>query len=106
MQSRASLADDFRRLGVCAGDAVVLHASIRSVGRIIGGPDQIHLALKNALTPAAGTLLMYASCPEFHDEVGRGNLTADEERRARAFAALCRVRGSLTVRQWRPGGRA
>ena len=79
MHSRQKLCDDFRRLGVQPGDTVMLHASIRAVGRIVGGPDQIHLALKDALT-GNGTLVMYASCPEFYDEVGRGNLTADEER--------------------------
>ena len=79
MYSRAELADGFRRLGVTPGDTVMLHASIRSVGRIAGGPDQIHLALKDALT-ADGTLLMYASSPDHYDEVGRGTLRADEER--------------------------
>ena len=56
----------------------MLHASVRAVGKVAGGPDQIHLALKQALTPA-GTLMMYASCPEYFDEVGRGHLTAEEE---------------------------
>jgi aminoglycoside 3-N-acetyltransferase len=56
----------------------MLHASIRSVGPIAGGPDEIHLALKDALTED-GTLLMYASCPRYVDEVGRGNLTPEEE---------------------------
>lgn len=79
MHSRQSLAADFRALGVRPGDVVMLHASVRAVGRIAGGPDQIHLALKDALT-GDGTLLMYASCPEHYDEVGRGGLTADEER--------------------------
>lgn len=79
MYSRAELADDFRRLGVAPGDVVMLHASVRAVGPIAGGPDQIHLALKDALT-GDGTLIMYASCPQYVDEVGRGNLTADEER--------------------------
>jgi aminoglycoside 3-N-acetyltransferase len=79
MFSRHELADDFRRLGVTAGDTVMVHASVRAVGPIAGGPDQIHLALKDALTPA-GTLMMYASCPEHYDEVGRGNLTAEQER--------------------------
>jgi aminoglycoside 3-N-acetyltransferase len=78
MFSRESLSADFRRLGVQAGDLVMLHASIRSVGRLVGGPDQIHLALKEVLT-GSGTLVMYASCPEFYDEVGRGNLTVEEE---------------------------
>lgn len=49
----------------------MVHASVRAVGPIAGGPDQIHLALKDALTPA-GTMVMYASCPEYYDEVGRG----------------------------------
>ena len=44
-----------------------------------GGPDQIHLALKDALIPG-GTLMMYASCPQHTDEIGRGNLTEEEEK--------------------------
>ena len=56
----------------------MLHASVRAVGEVAGGPDQIHLALKDALT-ADGTLLMYAGCPRYVDEVGRGNLSASEE---------------------------
>jgi aminoglycoside 3-N-acetyltransferase len=79
MYSRSELAEDFRRLGVRPGDTVLLHASIRAVGEVAGGPDQIHLALKDALTPE-GTLMMYASCPEYSDEVGRGHLTAEQER--------------------------
>jgi aminoglycoside 3-N-acetyltransferase len=77
--SRQQLTDNFRRLGITPGDTVMVHASVRSVGRIAGGPDQIHLALKDALTEA-GTLMMYASCPEHVDEVGRGNLMDVEER--------------------------
>jgi aminoglycoside 3-N-acetyltransferase len=79
VHSRDELADDFRRLGVAPGDVVMLHASVRAVGEVAGGPDQIHLALKDAVTPG-GTLLMYASCPSYVDEVGRGNLTAAQER--------------------------
>lgn len=60
------------------GDVIMLHASVRAVGPVAGGPDQIHLALADALGPD-GTLLMYASCPQYVDEVGRGNLTAEEE---------------------------
>jgi len=77
--SRNELASGFRQLGTAAGDTVMLHASVRAVGAVAGGPDQIHLALKDALTPG-GTLLMYASCPEHYDEIGRGNLTDAQER--------------------------
>lgn len=79
MFSREDLADDFRGLGVSPGDTVMLHASVRAVGDVAGGPDQIHLALKDALT-SDGTLIMYAGCPRHYDEVGRGNLTPEQER--------------------------
>jgi aminoglycoside 3-N-acetyltransferase len=78
MHSREQLAAGFRALGVAAGDVVMLHASGRAVGKAAGGPDAIHLALKDALTDA-GTLLMYAGCPRYFDEVGRGNLSLAEE---------------------------
>ncbi len=79
MYSRKELADGFRRLGVASGTTVMVHASIRAVGEVAGGPDQIHLALKDALTPE-GTLMMYASCPAYCDEVGRGHLSPEQER--------------------------
>ena len=79
MFSREELARGFRELGVAAGDTVMVHASVRAVGPIAGGPDQIHLAIKDALTPD-GTLMMYASCPDGYDDVGRGHLTPIDER--------------------------
>jgi len=82
MYSMEELANDFRRLGIVAGDTVMLHASVRAVGEVAGGPDSIHLALRSALSEE-GTLMMYASCPRYYDEVGRGNLTATEERELR-----------------------
>ncbi len=82
MHSREQLANDFRKLGVAAGDTIMLHASVRAVGQIAGGPDQIHLALKDALT-AQGTLIMYASCPRHYDEAGSGSLTTKIEKEIR-----------------------
>jgi aminoglycoside 3-N-acetyltransferase len=79
MFSRRQLADGFRTLGLQAGDCVMLHASVRAVGEIAGGPDEIYLALEEVLTPD-GTLMMYAGCPRYYDEVGRGNLTSEQER--------------------------
>ena len=78
MHSRASLARDLSSLGLAPGATVMVHASVRAVGSVAGGPDQIHLAIKDAVGPE-GTLLMYASAPEGYDEVGRGTLTADVE---------------------------
>lgn len=113
MYSRQQLADDFRTLGVAPGDTVMLHASVRAVGEVAGGPDQIHLALTDALTPD-GTLMMYAGCPRYYDEVGRGNLTPAQEQevleKLPAFdartARSARDHGTLVefLRTW-PGAR-
>src|SRR5688572_29900125 len=78
MHSRQQLAADLRSLGVVPGDVVMVHASVRAVGEVAGGPDEIHLALKDALT-GEGTLVMYAGCPRYVDEIGRGNLSPWEE---------------------------
>lgn len=78
LHTREQLAADFRSLGVSPGSTIMLHASVRAVGPIAGGADLIHLALKDALTDE-GTLFMYAGCPQFFDEVGRGNLGPEEE---------------------------
>ena len=79
MWSRKELARNFRALGVAEGDVVMLHASVRSVGEVAGGPDEIHLALRQALG-TAGTLMMYVGCPDYYDDVGRGVLTSEKEK--------------------------
>ena len=78
MHSRDSLTRDLRALGHAPAAPVMVHASVRAVGAIAGGPDQIHLAIKDAIGPD-GTLLMYASAPDGYDEVGRGTLSPEVE---------------------------
>ena len=78
MHTRETLAADLRALGLSAGDVVMAHASLRAIGEIAGGPDQIHLAIKDVIS-TDGTLFMYAGCPQYVDEVGRGNLSPEEE---------------------------
>jgi aminoglycoside 3-N-acetyltransferase len=56
----------------------MVHASVRSVGRVVGGPDQIHMAIQDTIGPD-GTMMMVVASPEGTDEVGRGRLSADEE---------------------------
>jgi aminoglycoside 3-N-acetyltransferase len=82
MFSRSQLCEGFRKLGVAPGDTVMVHASVRAVGAVAGGPDQIHLALKDALT-TGGTMLMYPACPDHYDEVGRGFHDEETEREIR-----------------------
>lgn len=56
----------------------MVHASLRAVGEVAGGPDQVHLGIKDVVTEDGG-LIMYASCPRYVGEVGRGNLSPDRE---------------------------
>ncbi|HET6763372.1 MAG TPA: AAC(3) family N-acetyltransferase [Longimicrobiaceae bacterium] len=52
-------ADQLRALGVRPGDVLMIHASMRKVGRIEGGVDGLIDALAMAVGPA-GTLMAYA----------------------------------------------
>lgn len=56
-RSVGSITDDLRRLGVHAGDTLMVHASLRAVGPIDGGALGLIDALDAAVGPA-GTLLM------------------------------------------------
>jgi aminoglycoside 3-N-acetyltransferase len=56
--TRKQLAEDLRQLGVAAGQLLMVHSSLRALGRVMGGPNTVLTALQDALTPS-GTLLMY-----------------------------------------------
>ena len=78
MATRASLIEDLRRLGLSPGQMVMLHASVRALDPVIGGPDEIHLAVEDAIAPG-GTLMMYVGCQDGFDDVGRGALSPEAE---------------------------
>lgn len=52
------IAANLLELGVAAGDVVMLHASVRAIGWVAGGPDQVLHALFDVLGET-GTLTMY-----------------------------------------------
>ncbi len=54
---REALARDLRRLGVGAGDTLMVHASLRAIGPVEGGAGGVLDALEEAVSPQ-GTLLM------------------------------------------------
>jgi aminoglycoside 3-N-acetyltransferase len=56
--TRSRLVKDFIDLGLRPGGMIMLHASVKAVGWIVGGPDVILGALREALGPN-GTLMMY-----------------------------------------------
>ena len=56
--TRAGLQQQLSGLGLQSGDAVLVHAGLRSVGQIVGGPDALIGALADAVGPD-GTILAY-----------------------------------------------
>ena len=56
-RTRASLAADLRALGVQAGDVLMVHVSLSSLGWVAGGPVAVIQALQDTVTPA-GTIVM------------------------------------------------
>lgn len=77
------LVDELRGLGVAAGDAVMVHASLRAVGPVEGGAAGVVGALEAAVGPA-GTLLMTLGA---RDEWAWVNDRAEPERAALLAAA-------------------
>lgn len=55
---RAHLAAQFEALGVEPGDHILVHAALRSVGPILGGPDTLIRALQDTVG-VGGTILAY-----------------------------------------------
>jgi aminoglycoside 3-N-acetyltransferase len=62
---------DLAALGLTAGDTVMLHASMRAIGPVMGGPNTVVEVLLATLGPS-GTLLMYVGwqdLPDYLDEL-------------------------------------
>ena len=66
------LMQDLAALGIGAGDMVMVHAGLRSIGPMIAGPDTLIAALRRLLGPD-GTLMGYA------DWQGAPEAACDEE---------------------------
>lgn len=68
----AALADDLAGLGLAAGDAVMVHASLRAVGPVLGGADGVIDALRRVVGPE-GTILAYVSWLEQFEDAMDAN---------------------------------
>lgn len=56
--TRSSLAADLTSIGVSPGDIVMVHAACSSIGPVLGGPDAVIAALRDAVAPE-GTIMAY-----------------------------------------------
>jgi aminoglycoside 3-N-acetyltransferase len=81
--TRSGLVEDLSCLGVRPGQAVMLHASVRAVGWVVGGPDVVLHALREVLGPD-GTLMMMVGW-----EDNPYDLESWPEERRRAYVGEC-----------------
>lgn len=56
--TKSRLVADLKKLGVRQGDTIILHASVKAIGWVVGGPDVVIQALLDVLGDE-GTLMMY-----------------------------------------------
>jgi len=67
--TRRLLRSHLQAIGLAAGDAVMVHAALRSVGPMINGPDTLIEAILDVVGPD-GTLLSYVDWnPQYEDAV-------------------------------------
>ena len=65
--TRRSLREHVEAMGVRVGDAVMVHAGLRSVGLMLNGPDALIDAVLDAVGPA-GTLLCYVNWDQQYED--------------------------------------
>lgn len=66
--TKSQLISDLHRLGVAAGQTVMLHGSVKAAGAVMGGPNSIIQAILDTIGPD-GTLMMYAGWQDIPDFV-------------------------------------
>lgn len=81
--AKSQLVSDLAGLGVCLGQVLMLHASVKAVGWIVGGPDVVLDALLEVLGPT-GTLMMYVGWEEDIEDFGQWS-----PQRQAAYLAEC-----------------
>lgn len=99
--TRSLLVADLTQLGILPGAVLMVHASVRSVGPVVGGVNVIVQALLEAIGPT-GTLLAYVDFEPFYEDEDIEE--ADIPVFDKAIAHAARDHGVLheTLRNW-PG---
>jgi aminoglycoside 3-N-acetyltransferase len=89
MLYKSILVDQLKMLGLKSGDLIMLHASMRAIGQILGGPDQVHQAIMECIQPA-GTLMMYLGTEgeQVYYALARGDFSAREETEILAYCPI------------------
>ncbi len=80
MWTREPLARDLKALGVEPGDVLMVHAGLRSIGKMLNGPDTFIAALRDAVGPS-GSLMAYTDWNAEYEQVLRPDGSVPDEYR-------------------------
>lgn len=95
--TQSRLSRDLRAMGVAASQVLMLHASVKSIGWIVGGSDVVLHAMREVLTPS-GTLMMYVGWAD-----GTQEMEEWPEEKRRAYREECPAfdpQTSRAVKDW------
>jgi aminoglycoside 3-N-acetyltransferase len=76
--TKEHIVKDLKRIGVTKGRTVIVHSSLRSIGRVIGGPVSVILALEEAVG-IEGNIVMPTQTEHLCDPTEYGSGYTDEE---------------------------
>jgi aminoglycoside 3-N-acetyltransferase len=76
--TKSQLVMQCKEIGLAIGDTVMVHASCRSVGEMLGGPDVLIDAILESVG-SEGTMMVYVGCPSPYDDVGRRIFSPEQE---------------------------
>ena len=71
--THSQIVRDLIRLGMAAGDVVMVHSSMRAVGKVLGGPDVVIQALLYVVGPA-GTAMVYVDWEDAVQDLTRDDV--------------------------------
>ena len=82
MNTMRSLMSDLKGIGLQIGDSVLVHSSLKSIGKVVGGPVSIILALERTIGEE-GTLVMPTFSEHLCDPKDQDGSYTEEERQAK-----------------------
>ena len=74
LTTRSELVRDLSKLGLATGDMVMVHASMRAVGPVLGGPDVVIRALLDVVGDP-GTIMVYVDWEDAVQHLAHGDVT-------------------------------
>lgn len=93
--TKSRLVNDLQALGMSEGLTVMLHASVRNIGWVVGGPDVVLDAILEVLT-LEGTLMMLVGC-----EDGTYEMSEWPEEKQQAYLEECPAFDPARTRAYR-----